>query len=951
MAASSGETSLSQQRPKETRLLNDGCVGKNRRVDGRATTLYGREAERSAIQALLEAARASRSGVLVIRGPAGVGKSALLRDAIEWADGMLVLEARGIESEAELAFATLHQLLRPVLGRIDALPRLQARALRAALGLEQGSIDDRFLVSVAVLTLLAEAGGQLPVLCVLDDAQWLDEASANALVFVGRRLEAEGVVLLFAARDGDRRRFDGAGLPELRAGGLDRAAVASLLTDRAGVPVADEVCDLLVEHTGGNPLALIELPAVLTAGQLSGDEPLPLPLPLTEGVERTFLDRAHRLDEEAQAFLLVAAADDTGRLATVVAAADRMGVGSGLDAAERAGLIHVRATRLDFYHPLVRSAVYHGAATSQRHQAHRALAEVLDEAGDLNRRAWHLAAGAAGPDKHVADELDDVARRAADCGAFQAARAALERAAELTADPVARGRRLVQAADNAWLAGQLGWVAGLLVAARPLASEPLLRADVDRLRAWLEISVGSADAAHRILVQAAEEVVEADVGRAHRMLAAAAEVAWLNTDRAAGTELARVAARLTPAGTPGVPAGTERQAYFSHLIAGFVQWLDGDQAAAVSLLTGTVELARREDDPALLALAAHHAYYVGDDDAAGRLNGRMVAEARAGGAVAELLFALPRLVQAELLAGRWTAAAAGAAEAARLARETGQPGLAALPLAWLTLLAALQGDEDRMWVLAGETGEVAAAHPLGIFEHAVHDVVRYARAVQKATTARPASAAALLDDIAHPVVARMAELDRIEAAVHAGRPDRALNWLRDLERFATDTGASWALARAAHGYGLLAAGHVAEGHFQTALEHHAHARRPFERARTELAYGEFLRRARRRVAARVHLEAALDGFENLSSAPWAERARAELRASGQTARSRRDPSSLRELTPQELQVARFVARGLPTREVAAQLFLSPRTVDFHLRNLFIKLGISSRTELTQFRLD
>jgi DNA-binding CsgD family transcriptional regulator len=906
--------------------------------------LYGRDAECSAIAALLNAARETRSGVLVLRGQAGAGKSALLQDAVEQASDMQVLEARGVESEAELAFAGLHQLLRPVLSQVDGLPAPQATALRAAFGLERGRGDARFLVSIAVLSLLAEAAERRPVLCVVDDAHWLDEASANALIFVARRLEAEGVVLLFAARDGDPRRLDTAGLPELEVGGLDRVAVAALLAAHASVSVAPEVRDRLVEETGGNPLALIELPSVLTSGQLSGTEPLPLRLPLTDGVERAFLERVRCLPTDTQAFLLVAAAEDTGRQATVTAAAATMGAGvAALDAAEAAGLVRVRAGALDFRHPLVRSAVYQGATTSQRRQAHRALAEVLDREGDTDRRVWHLAAAAVEPDERVVRELDAAAERARGRGGFEAACAALERAAALSADPVARGRRLVAAAENAWLAGQLSRTAGLLQAARPLASEPLLRADLGRLRGWYEMSVGSVAVAQRILIQAALDVAPVDPGQARRILAGAAEAAWLESDRDAGAELGRVAARLGPADGP-------HDRYFADLTAGFLCYLDGDLAVAVRLLTDAIGLAGRLEDPDLLSLAAHHAFYVGDDTAAYHLNVRVAASARAGGKAAELLFTLPRVAQAELLSGRWTAAAASAAEAVRLASGTGQPALSALPLAWLTLLAALRGDEDGFWSRVAETEQVAATHSLGVFQGAVHDVVGWARAVQKAATARPASAGTLLGDLSHPVVVTMAALDGVEAAVHAGRRNSALGWLSALEAFATHTAAPWAQARTAHAHGLLSDGHVAEGRFQEALDHHQRARRPFERARTELAYGELLRRARRRVDARAHLQAALDTFEGLGAAPWAARARLELRASGQTAR-RRDPSTLLQLTPQELQVARFVARGLSTREVAAQLFLSPRTVDFHLRNVFAKLGISSRTQLAQVRLD
>jgi DNA-binding CsgD family transcriptional regulator len=906
--------------------------------------LYGRDAERSAVTTLLDAARDSRSGVLVLRGQPGTGKSALLQDAVEQASDLQVLEARGIESEAELAFAGLHQLLRPILGQVDGLPGPQATALRAAFGLEQGRVEDRFLVALAVLSLLAEAAERRPVLCVVDDAHWLDEASANALVFVARRLEAEGVVVLFAARDGDPLRFGAVGLPELEIGGLDGVAVAALLAERAAVPVDPQVRDRLLEWTGGNPLALVELPSVLTSDQLSGTQPLPLRLPVTDGVEHAFLERVRRLPDDAQALLLIAAAEDTGRQATVTAAAATLGAGvAALDAAETAGLVRVRAGAIAFRHPLVRSAVYQGATSSQRRQAHRALARAADREGDADRRAWHLAAAAVEPDQRVVRELDAAAERALGRGGFEAASSALERAATLTADPGARGRRLVAAAEHAWVAGQLGRTAGLLEAVRPLATEPLLRADVGRLRGWFELSVGSVAAAQPILVQAALDAALVDPGRARRILAGAAEAVWLEADRNAGADLSRAAARLGP-------ADSAHDRYFADLTAGFLAFLEGDTAVAVRRLTEAIGLAGRLDDPDLLSLAAHHAFYVGDDTAAYQLNVRVAAAARAGGKAAELLFTLPRVAQAELLSGRWTAAAASAGEAVRLATETGQPALSALPLSWLTLLAALRGDEDGFWSRIAETEQVAATLPLGVFQSPVQDLLQWARAVQKAASARPASAATLLGELRHPVVANMAALDGVEAAVHADRRNTALEQLGPLDAFAAHTGAAWAQARAAHAHGLLSDGHVAEERFQEALDHHRQARRPFERARAELAYSELLRRARRRVDARSHLEAALDTFERLGAAPWAERARQELRASGQTTR-RRDPSTFWQLTPQELQVARFVAQGLPTREVAAQLFLSPRTVEFHLRNVFSKLGISSRTQLAQLPLD
>ena len=867
--------------------------------------LHGRSAERSVIATLLDGARVSRSGVLVVRGPAGVGKSALLEDSALAASDAQVLRARGVESESEFAFAALHQLLRPVMRFQRDLPAHQARALRVATGIEGGDGGDRFLVAVAVLGVLSEAAEESLVLCLIDDAHWLDDASATVLLFVARRLEAERVVVLFAARDGNegRRGFRAAGLPERRLAGLDRETAATLLEERAGTSVSAEVCDRLVEGTAGNPLALLELPSLLTPGQLSGSESLPSRLPLSRDVERVFAERAGRLPEQTRTALLVAAAEETGRLATVVAAAAALGAaGEALDDAERASLVTIRDDVLEFRHPLIRAAVYQAAAASERRRAHRALAQVLESGGDADRRAWHLAAAAVEPDGDVVRALEDAAERARGRGGFEAAGAALERAAELSAQPAARCRLLVSAAHNAWLVGEFSRVTRLLSAARVLAPEPLLRADIGQLRGWLEISVGSPAAAQRFLAQAATDAAPVDAALARRILAAGAEAAWLTTDPEAGAELARIGVQLGP-------TDDAHDRLFADQLAGFLHFLDGDVASAVRLLKGTIDLAERLDEPEPLALAAHHASYVGDDDAAYRLNSQIVARARAAGAVTDLLFSLWRLVQAELVTGQWTAAAASAAEAVRLARETGRPELAALPMAWLTLIAAWHGQEDVFDARVVEADEMAATHSLGIFQLAVQDVVRWARAVQKIATARPASAVTLLEQVDHPVVAGMASLDRIEAAVQAGRRRDAQRWLERMEAFASASAAPWALARVAHCHGLLSEGEPAQARFREALDHHGRSHRPFEQARTRLAYGAHLRRARRRVDARGHLAAALDAFETLGAAPWAERARVELRACGQTTRER-DPSRLRELTPQEVQVARFVGRGL-----------------------------------------
>jgi hypothetical protein len=444
--------------------------------------LYGRDVELSRIGALLDGARRSRSGVLVLRGEAGVGKTALLEDARDRARDMRVLAGSGIESEAELPFAAVHQLARPVLQDVDALPGPQASALRGALGAEDGRSGERFLVSLAVLSLLAEAAEERPLLCLVDDAQWLDDASADALVFVARRLEAEGIAMLFAAREGEARRFDAPGLPELPLGGLDSAAAGALLEDQAGAALAPEVRDRLIEGTGGNPLALLELP--LSEAQLAGTEPLMDPLPVSARVERSFLARVRDLPEDTQTLLLVAAAEDTGVLATVLRAAGRLGAGAqSVDAAEQAGLLHVRGRRLEFRHPLVRSAVYQGAPLSRRQSAHRALAEGLDGESEADRRTWHRAAASVGPDPHVGDELEQAALRAQGRSGFAPASLAFERAAVLTPGEKDRARRLIAAAESAWFAGHPDRAAMLYERARPVASDPVQLADIDRGRA------------------------------------------------------------------------------------------------------------------------------------------------------------------------------------------------------------------------------------------------------------------------------------------------------------------------------------------------------------------------------------------------------------------------------------------------------------------------------------
>jgi ATP/maltotriose-dependent transcriptional regulator MalT len=910
--------------------------------------LYGRDAERSIIGELLEGARESRSGVLVIRGEAGVGKSALLQDAREQVPEMQILGCVGVESESALPFAALHQLLRPVLGQLKKVPRPQADALRGALGLTAARGDDRFLISLAVLSLLAEAAEPRPLLCLVDDAHWLDDASADALVFAARRFEAEGIVLLFAAREGEVREFDAPELADLRLAGLDADAAGALLEDHAGSALSPETRVRLVEATGGHPLALLELPSTLSEAQLAGSEPLLTPLPVSARLERAFLARVRDLPEETQTLLLVAAADDTGELSTALGAAARLDVGpEALDAAEEAGLATVRATVLELRHPLVRSAVYQGAPLSKRQAVHRALASVLESDAEADRRAWHRAAATVGPDPAVVEELEQAATRARLRSGFVAASLAYERAAALTPDESERVRLLTAAAENAWFGGRLERTRMLLERARPLALEPQQHADIDRYLGLVELTGGVPAEACRLLLRSAAAVAPVDGERALQLLNLASVAAFYADDAAAAVTIAELARDIDVEDTPFARALVE-------LLVGLGAHYAGDLPRAAISLRSAMSLEAELESDALdarrvaLLFGGRAAAYLGDDEAALRSAQLAAAQMRAEGALGLLTPILPRLVHAEMWAGHWPAASASAREGLRLAREIGQFDLVAYQLVLLAVIAAHRGQEDECRSLAAQGHELASARRSTL----VASLANWALALLELELGRAEEAFLRAREISTtPVVLSMAGLDRIEAAVRAGEVATAHDWLAYYKSWAELAGAAWASAVALHGRALLADDEEESGRlFEAALDMHAQAARPFDRARTELAFGEFLRRARRPRLAREHLRAALDGFDALRAELWAERARVELRASGQTAR-RRVADTRDQLTEQELQIAHFVAQGLSNREVAAQLFLSPRTVAAHLRNIFRKLGISSRTELARLHLE
>jgi DNA-binding CsgD family transcriptional regulator len=903
--------------------------------------LAGREAERAAVTAVLDAARSSRGGALVVRGVAGSGKSTLLADAVGAATGMTVLRTQGVESESPLAFAALQRLLWPLRARLQTLPAPQRTALRAALGeAEAEGEGQRFLAFLGTLSLLADAAEERPVLAVVDDAHWLDDASTAALLFAARRLQDERVALLFAARDGEVHDFNAGDLPTVVLGGLVGEAAATLLAARGGGGIDPAVCDQLVTDTGGNPLALVELAAVLTGEQLAGRAPLPAQLPLTGGVERAFGDRYRRLTDAAQRFLLVAAADDTSRLPVVVEAAVRLDAGDALDEVERAGLLRVEGNRLALYHPLVRSAVYRAATSVQRRAAHRALAEVLE--ADPDRRAWHLAAAADRPDEAVVAALDAVAERAAGRGGHEAAAAAWARAAELTTAAEARGRRLYRAASSAWSGAHPSRAAALAAAAAAEVTDPLLHAQLLALQGQVEWNTGTLDDGYDLVLQAAQAAAGVDPALARQLAVVAATLAVF------GARSPRTVdpGTLVPEPAPDAPVRVRAAAA---LLRGFLAAARPDWPTAAgafrdafALTEGGFVLDHVQRNLIIAALV------IGDDERGLRLHERLLTAARRAGALDLVEYALTRGVQFQIAVGAWAEATSAATEAVPLAASTGHPGMTALPTAQLALLEAQRGDDAAAERHLGEAAAIRQAHPGGVPDIVVVDLLHWTRALRAAR--QPAAALHHLEQIREPGVRRLTAIDRLEAAVRAGSHDLARAWLEELAAFAAGTGAPAAVAVFEHGRALLAGGPGAEDHFRRALTAHADSLRLPDRARTELAFGEYLRRARRRVEARGHLRTAVMLFDELGAVSYAERAAAELRASGETAR-RRDVSTTTDLSPQERQVTALIRQGLATRDVAAQMFVSPRTVDFHLRNVFAKLGVASRAELTALPLD
>ncbi len=898
--------------------------------------LVGRERECAAIDRLLEVSAHGESSSLVLRGEAGIGKTALLKYAEEHRAGSTVLRTAGVEAESDLAFAGLHGLLRPILDKLGELPETQAAALAGALGLAPSLGPDRLLVSAATLSLLAAAAEEDPILCLVDDVQFLDAASAEALVFSARRLAAEPVALIFAAREGAGRPFAAPGLPELSLEGLGAGPATQLVTASAQA-AADHVREWLLSQAAGNPLALLELPSSLSAAQLQGRAALPETTPLTARLRSAFVQRIDRLPSETRTALLIAALDDEGEVATVVGAAREAGLPEdALDAAERADLLRVVDGRIVFRHPLVRSALLEASTHGERRGAHAALAAALEGDEHADRRVWHQALATLVADEEVAEALEASARRSQARAGHASAATAFARAAELSADAGRRTDRLTAAAEAAWAAGQPERARKLIARALPLATARV-RVRLLHLRGSIEARTGDIRSGVALLLEAADASEGASLTL--ELLSEAAEAASYAGDYAQAVTIGTRAGAIEP--------HSETDRFRVTALSGTAAELAGDHARATQLLQEAIRRAEQLEDPRSLTWAAHMATMAGTLGDGLPWATRAVAIAREGALLDVLPLALWRQAAALIGQGRFSLAYAAAEEGVRLASNFGHHWGASSNLGNLALVDALRGEESRARAHAAEAMELAATTGATV----ITAFAELGLGLLELTLGRPSEATdrlLLVTDVerpeSNPVIGLWPIPDLIEAAARCGRLDEAAARFDRYRDWVQRSPSPARLSRLGRCRALAGEGDVRE-QFEGALAPYA-GYSPFQQARTELLYGEWLRRERQRREARLHLRRAADLFHQVGARPWEERAEAELRATGETAR-KRDPSTLDQLTPQELQIAGLVASGMTNREIAAQLYLSPRTIDYHLRKVFGKLGLSSRTELVR----
>jgi DNA-binding CsgD family transcriptional regulator len=904
----------------------------------RPPVLLGRAEEREALDRLLANVRAGQSAVLVIRGEAGVGKTSLLHHCARHASGFRVARIAGVESEMELPFAGLHQLCAPMLGRLGALPEPQQAALSVALGLSSGAAPDRFLVALAALSLLAEVAAERPLLCFVDDTQWLDAASRQVLGFVARRLLAESVAIVFAVRDPtDEREL--VSLPELALGGLPEEEARALLATVIPGRLDERVRDRLVAETRGNPLAILELPRVLAATQLPGGVGLEDAYALPGRIEESFVRRLEALPHDSRLLLLVAAAEPVGDPLLLLRASERLGIAASAVEAATDELL-VLGERVTFRHPLVRSAVYRSAAVQERRAVHLALAEATDPDADPDRRAWHLAAAAAGPDEQVALELERSAGRAQARGGLAAAAAFLQRAVALTGDPARRADRALAAAEASLQAGSFDVARRLLATAEVGPVDELQRARLDLLRAEAAYSESRGSEAPALLLRAAKTLDPLDPKLARDTYLDAWSAALFAGRLASSGSLHDVSrdALARPR-----PAGPQRPSDL--LLDGFsLAFTDGRSTAAPVLERAATSFAGSnvtiEEVLRWGWLATAAAVMVWDYETCVAVGTRGVLLARESGALTVLAVSVNVLAQAMALGGESGSAASLIAEADSVTEAT---GTRVAPYGAL-VLAGLRGRESEAAAVIDATIHEATAGGQGTavqYAHWARSVLlnglgRYQEALAAAKDAS--------DDTPELFVSVWALSELIEAAARSEDTARARSALERLAEATCAAETDWGLGIAARSRALLSEGETAERLYQEAIERLGRTRLRPDLARARLLYGEWLRREKRRVDARAQLGAAHDQFTSIGMEAFAERARTELVATGQRIR-KRTVETRDDLTAQERQIAQLARDGLSNPEIGARLFLSPRTVEWHLRKVFTKLGVRSRREL------
>lgn len=905
---------------------------------GRPPVLLGRAGERHAFDRLLENLRGGQSAVLVVRGEAGVGKTALFHYCARQASGARVAHIAGVEAELELPFAALHQLCAPMFARLDDLPEPQRNALSVALGLVSGEAPDRFLVGLAVLSLLSVVAEERPLLCLVEDAQWLDAASGQILGFVARRLLAESVGIVVAVREPHSTRdFDG--LPDLPLGGLDDEDARALLARAVPGRLDDRVRDRIVAETRGNPLALLELPRSMSAAELAGGFELLPAADLPGHIQDHYLRRIGELPAVSQRLMLLAAADPVGDATLVWRAAQKLRIAtSALAPAKGAELLDIGA-QVRFRHPLVRSAVYRTASLRDRRRVHEALAEVSDPELDADRRAWHRALAAAGLDEDVAAELEHSAGRAEMRGGLAAAAAFLERSAALTVDPAQRARRALAAAQAKHQAGAAEAALALLANAEARPLDPLQRAQADLLRAQLAFTSNRGSEAPALLLNAAKQLEPLDVTLARETYLEALMAAQFAGRLAGGAALeVAEAARAAPASSsPRAP---------DLLLDGLAVTITEGHSAAAPLLKRALHAFRNDDIVAnggfrWLWLAEHAAIETWDHDTWHELAVREIQLVRDAGALTVLPLALSANIVARIFAGE-LAAAASLIDEVKIVTEATGTRLA--PYGSL-ILAAWRGREADLSQLIDATIKEAVPRGEGIgvsttqwVSALLHNGLgQYERALEAAQ--QVIDPPGKLDAPTNWVLPEL-----IEAGPRCGHAELAHDALEQFSAMTRAAGTDWALGLEARSRALLSEHEVAEELYREAVERLGRTRVRGEHARAHLLYGEWLRREARRVDAREQLRTAHHMFTDMGMEAFAERARRELLATGETIRKRR-AETRDELTPQEWQIARLAREGLSNPEIGERLFLSPRTVEWHLRKVFTKLEIRSRMGL------